>query len=159
MTIGLIVLVCSIWGAVLSKAVDRRAPKAVRADDPPMEKNMITRADSIPDIAQLGRYRDPFLGDRPTDRKETVAAASSFAQHRASTPAPTAPMSARAWPRIAYLGCVRRTNADRAVALLTVDDRRTMLLQGTEENGLSLVVVRDDSVVIAFAGEQRAFHR
>lgn len=158
LTIGLIVLVCTIWGAVLSKAVDRRASDTAHTMDLGEATDELPHFDSIPATSSLGRYRDPFLGSGAIVRapvSTTIAASHVPAVVRTTPPV----IATRSWPRITYVGSVRKTNEDRAVALLTVDEKQTLLLQGAEENGLRAVLVRPDSVVLAFDGEKRTFRR
>lgn len=158
LTIALAVLVCGIWAAVLSRTVSRRPGGDVALNAHAERPFPMLATDTLPRTADLGHYRDPFLADAPTPAARP-AATTTVRAPSARAAKPSVPGAAFAWPRIAFLGVLRNTNGARAVALLNIDDRPAMLLQGAEDHGLKVLALCSDSVTIAAAGEARTFRR
>ncbi len=159
LTIGLIIVVCTIWGAVLSKAVWKHED----TDPEPIVTDAFTAPetarDSLPHADELGNYRDPFLGKTTqlSTSKRIVATSlekTTAAQHKQTMPASTNP-----WPRMEYIGSMKNGKGDRGVALLTTGGGPLTLLQGVESDGFTALVIAMDSVIIVHDGEQRTFRR
>lgn len=159
LTIGLLLLVASIWGAVLSKFWRPKSeePEGSAGVLVPMVDDRVV-IDTLPATASLGNYRDPFLEAIPPHPASSVVRSKNSTGARAKQP--VAPKAVETWPRIAYNGLLRNTTNSRAVALLNVDGHNAMFIQGVEDQrGLKVVKASSDSVLVALHDEVRGFRR
>jgi hypothetical protein len=161
LTIGLLLIVASIWGAVLSRFW---RPKSTEPETSvgalmPMDDDH-TVIDTLPPTASLGNYRDPFLQVMPTRPVPTSAVPRAKIPTAAKEKRKQENQPTEIWPRIAYNGLLRNNANSRAVALLNVDGHDAMFVQGVEDQrGLKVVKASSDSVLVALHDEVRSFRR
>jgi hypothetical protein len=151
LTIGLLLIVASIWGAVLSKFWRPNREELGTSSDVlmPMDDDAVV-IDSLPPTASLGNYRDPFL-----EPSQTRPLAGAVTPHGRKPEIPV-----ETWPRIVFNGLLRNAANSRAVALLNVDGRDAMFVQGVAGPcGLKVIKVNSDSVLVALNNRVRSFRR
>lgn len=159
--IGLVLVALGVWGAVLVKAFFRRPVEAPmeQAAIPARQATAAAPATEAP--LALNWPRDPFLdgsGARPTARTAPVAATArnvATVAPAAHAPSP-APAPAAHWPQLAYKGALNVSGPPgKRVALLAIDGRDVALRAGGEHNGLRVVSVLSDSVVLSLNNTER----
>ncbi len=160
LTIGLLLVVAAIWGAVLAR-IRRPEPRTfAEGGNAPAHvypERMI--ADTLPPTEALGDHRDPIQAAAPA--RPSGAAPRRAGDGPPAPPKPVAVVPATVmWPRITYNGLLRNRSNSRAVALLNIDGRDVLCVQGVPDNsGLTVVEAGPDSVRIALRTELRSFRR
>ncbi len=159
-TITLLLVVASIWGAILIKVVNPPTAEPSKAMvNLPSGPEWKQVAVEHPPSDSLGNYRDPFLGSTSVVPR-SGAVPMSAARKVQSTTQTTAHKTAASWPKITFQGLLRNRTNSRSVALLTIEGKNAMLMQGAKDAcGVSVVAVYTDSVVLAMDGESRCFRR
>ncbi|MBS1580901.1 MAG: hypothetical protein JST66_01750 [Bacteroidetes bacterium] len=158
--IGLGVLVLGVWGAVIARALHRPGSDAEglvdrpTAPSPPAATSGDT-ADAIPAFP-----RDPFLDDRAVAVQHPTATTPPASSRKAPPVPPPPPPPTRAWPKVTYKGTMRaKGDPSTTVAFLSVEGRDLLIKQGNESNGLGVVRMSADSIVLRWSGEERVFAR
>jgi hypothetical protein len=158
LTIGLVLVVVGIWGAVFTKAIK---PGSEEPIDPGIV-NAVTRqvaalTDSLPNASSLGNYRDPFLRAEAPVRAVSTGDPKPVAVKKA---APVVPSPSFTWPQVAFKGMLKNTNNKQGVALVSINGKDKVLVEGKEEeHGIMLFAVARDSITLKAHGEQRRFGR
>ncbi len=156
--IGLLLLVATVWGAVLVKAFFKR-PRFVESIAPLPSRELPRQAARIAPALNLHWARDPFLHDQALVQR--VSERSSLA------PIAARPVVARprvdvavAWPQVVYKGALNASGpSEKRVAMLTINSREVIMRTGQEQEGLKLVAVGADSVALRLGGNDRVFPR
>lgn len=157
LTIGLALVVISVWGAVLAKAIKPSSAEEVDPNVVATVTRQVTVADSLPASSTLGNYRDPFLGaEAPSVRREPVDGKRPVAVKKI---APSTPVPSFTWPQVAFKGMLKNTNKNQGVALVSINGQDKLLVEGKEEQGVMLIAVARDSITLKARGEMRRFGR
>jgi hypothetical protein len=156
--IGLLLLVATVWGAVLVKAFFRKPPVAENNTPLPQRAIPTEVAHEAPPL-NLHWARDPFLNEAaPAQRvveRSTVAPVAA----RSVAAAPKVEV-AMAWPQVVYKGALNASGpSGKRVAMLSVDGRDVILRTGQEQDGIKLVAVGADSVALRLGDNDRVFTR
>jgi hypothetical protein len=156
--IGLLLLVATVWGAVLLKAFFRKPP--VAEDNTPLPQRAVPKeiARTAPPL-DLHWTRDPFLNDAAPVHRVVERSAVGPASVR-SVAAPPKVEVAVTWPVVVYKGALNASGpTEKRVAMLSVNGRDVILRTGQEQNGIKLVSVGADSVALRLGGFDRVFSR
>lgn len=153
--IGLGVLVLGTWGAVIQRAL-RRPVEGPTEAAPQQAPAKITSADAV--LEELPPLtRDPFLDN---DVRKAAPRNGSTASSTTPHPAVAAPKPVeKGWPEIRYNGIVRPRGGTAGVAFLSVGSRTVLLQRGQEAEGVHVVDLTMDSVVVVWNTERRTFRR
>lgn len=156
--IGLILLVATVWGAVLVKAFFRKPP-VVENNTPLPQRGVPTEVAREAPPLNLHWARDPFLNEAaPVHRVVERSAGASASVH--SVVAPPKVDVAVAWPEVVYKGALNASGpSGKRVAMLSVDGGDVILRTGQEQDGIKLLAVGADSVALRLGGSDRVFTR
>jgi hypothetical protein len=157
-SIGLLLLVATVWGAVLVKAFFRKPP--VAENNTPLPPRAVPKeaARTAPPL-DLHWSWDPFLNDAAPVHRVVERSAVAPASVR-SIAAPPKVEVAVTWPEVVYKGALNASGpSDKRVAMLSVNGRDVILRTGQEQNGIKLVAVGADSVALRLGGNDRVFTR
>lgn len=157
--IALILLVTLVWGAVIVRAFQRPVDQEVSVVSPvSIEKK--EEVASRKEFKHITLSRDPFLDGATTattvsPRKEPLPSSK-----RSKVNSPHVPAVTKPWPSVTYHGIVRNTQeTERRVGFLNINGKHRMLSAGEVSEGLLVMEVRNDSVVVQFDAEERSFGR
>jgi hypothetical protein len=97
-------------------------------------------------------YRDPFLSNihyqpAPTSNSSTIK------------PAASATKISRPWPILAYHGLIKNTNTNKVNALLSINKKMKNVSTSDEIEGLKILNIQRDSIVVRFNNEKKSFGR
>lgn len=158
--IGLGVLVLGIWGAVIARALHRPGSNEEGLVDRPTAPSLpaATSGDTMDAIPAFPR--DPFLDDRAVAVQRPVTTGPPTTSRKTAPTPPPPPPSTRPWPKVTYKGTMRaKGDPSTTVAFLSVEGRDLLIKQGNESNGLGVVRMDADSIVLRWSGEERVFAR
>lgn len=153
-------LVLAIWGAVIVRALRRpTAPEGITTTAPATTDRAadIDTSSTFPSFA-----RDPFLdgGSVATVRTALPRTGGAAAPARTAPAAPPPIAPVRAWPKVTYKGTIRaQGDPNSIVAFLAVEGRDVLIRSGGESQGITVVRLTTDSIVLRWNEETRTFAR
>lgn len=156
--IGLLMLVATVWGAVLVKAFFRK-PAAAANNTPLPQRAVPTEVAREAPPLDLHWPRDPFLNEAAPAHRVVERSAVASASARSVAAVPKVEVAV-AWPEVVYKGALNASGpSDKRVAMLSIDGRDVILRNGQEQNGIKLVAVGADSVALRLGDNDRVFIR
>lgn len=151
-------LVLGTWGAVVRRAVHRPGPEAAVAEQATPARSPSATTDAKEPLPVLPR--DPFLEQElphapvQMDGAARATTVPSVRKDNNVTKPPTT------WPEIRYNGIVRTPGeAGSGVAFLSVGGRNVLLRRGHASEGVQVLDLAMDSVVVVWNSEKRTIHR
>lgn len=105
------------------------------------------------DFELVTNYRDPFLGKFI---KGTHSISKKPVKSKKVNPKPKK-KEVIVWPHIDYDGSI--SNDSRVIAVLKINQKKFLLQQGEEMNGLTIKKVFKDSVLISYKKETKTFSK
>jgi predicted negative regulator of RcsB-dependent stress response len=113
-------------------------------------------------ISIIADYRDPFLDKRDRPKENSKFNPGSYRDQNSKLAVVKVPVSPKAepvWPKIVYHGLIKRTNDQKTVGFLSVNDQ-SYFVRGEEVAGEVLVgKLWKDSAEVMFGKEKKVFRK
>ena len=152
---GLLIVVAFIWYKVFFRVLSNFTDEEVTIVEPNASKPLIgsVHRDTFTLVAN---YRDPFGG-----KAKAVPVAPPVVPNQAPVNvAPVVKKQKEPWPKIQYKGMLRKTTSTNPLALIYIDGIQLQMRKGESVfDGITLVSVLRDEIVVRYQGEKRSFFR
>ena len=150
---GLLIVVAFIWYKVFFRVMSNFTDDEVTIVEPNATKPLIgsIHQDTFTLVAN---YRDPFGGKAKVVRSqiETNQAPVDVTSVVKKQKEP--------WPKIQYKGMLRKTTSTNPLALIYIDGIQLQMRKGESVfDGIQLVSVLRDEILVRYQGEKRSFFR
>ena len=150
--IVLIVLVVSLWGGVFYKIVKQFLFKEeIQFQAPTIKINVLGTFIAKDTFDFVESTRDPFLNISTTTPKKIgqVAIINKLVPIKKPKPVLTEKAPSRMFPTVTYYGYMS-SGTDKHSALLKINSKQVKLFENEEYEGLKLLKVYRDSVLVTF---------
>ncbi len=105
----------------------------------------------------LANYPDPFKAQRISSPVTTVQKKATSQPKYKRTARRTTLMRRVVWPQVEYYGVIM--NKDQRLALLRINNAKTILQTGDENNQIKLLKIYNDSVQLVYENEEKIFRK
>lgn len=150
----LLLLVVTVWGAVVVRALKRPTSAAVALAAPTLGA---TRRDTTVRLEPAFHLeRDPFL-DGAAEAPRSVPRSTNPVSHR-TRPVVVQQEKDRPWPSMGYKGMMRGGDG-KGVAFLTISGKEHVVREGEMVQEIRLLTLQQDSVELEHHGSRRNLKR
>lgn len=141
-----------LWGYIIFKVIAQTGSNTVHDPKHKVVVGDVEHTQMMDTFKLILNYRDPFLGKAIADKPDNVPI---------RVPQPVKkeaiPKKNTTWPIIAYSGKITNKKSNKEVYLLTVGDKSCAVSPGQNVNGVTVVKLLPDSIILQYEGEKRAF--
>ncbi|MBO0360818.1 hypothetical protein J0X19_22855 [Hymenobacter sp. BT186] len=118
-------------------------------------------------------YPDPFLAGgyqttvNPSAEQVSISSGRAVVHtpiafkvlHPVTSPPPQSIASEIIWPRVEYLGAIENQRKNTRVAMVVINGGQYLLKEKSEQNGLRVETIGQDSIKVRFQQQGRVIHR
>jgi len=155
LTIGLILVVCTVWGLIIYRIIMAYSGGADDAlTPPPAPKEIFNDYTVAKDTGHLQlNYRDPFgLAAKKDTAKPSIRNRSTAGISRMNV---TPPFN---WDIIRYSGYIKNPGSKKLIAFMKVNGQEAMMSEGETVGQFKLLRNMKDSVLVKREGKTKYIH-
>jgi hypothetical protein len=144
----LLVLTGIIWGLIVYRVIITLSGNTIsitRSDKQEIVKSDTAKIDTF---SLVKDYRDPFLEYTPERISKSISVPSK-------PKPPHTPQIVSPFPQASFLGRIQNQALKKRIAIMMIKGRIKSMVEGENYDGLTLLKVMGDSVILSFNKEKR----